>query len=69
MALAEQPIRQQWMTSRVKGTPDPPLPLTIERVFADVEMNHPTEMIRLPGTDRWVVTETDAQRPFVLGEC
>lgn len=61
MLFAQQPSRQQWTTSRVKGTPDAPLPLTIERVFADVEMNHPTEMIRLPGTDRWVVTQTGAR--------
>ncbi len=56
-ASAESPTREQWTTSRVKGTPDPPRPFTTERVFENVEMSQPTEMIRVPGTDRWLVTE------------
>jgi glucose/arabinose dehydrogenase len=58
---AQRPPGQQWTTSRVKGTPDPPLPYTIERVFDDVEMTEPTEMVRVPGTDRWIVTEVDGR--------
>lgn len=56
-ATADQPSRIKWITSRIQGTPDPPLPYTIEPVFTDVTLNSPTEMIRVPGTDRWIVTE------------
>lgn len=66
---AEQRQSPAWTTSRIKGTPDPPLPFTIERVFDDVELTHPTEMIRVPGTDRWVVAETHARiRSFSAGD-
>ncbi|MGB7345070.1 MAG: PQQ-dependent sugar dehydrogenase [Pirellulaceae bacterium] len=52
---ADEPLR--WQTSRIKGTPDPPLPYRLERIFADLELKEPTEMVRLPGTDRWVVVQ------------
>ena len=49
--------RPLWTSSRVKGTPDPPPPMKIQRVFEDVPLRSPTEMIRVPGTDRWIVCE------------
>ncbi len=49
--------RAQWTTSRVHGTPDPPLPFVLQRVFDDVPLEHPTEMVPLPGTDRWIVVQ------------
>lgn len=53
--------RVPWTSSNVLGTPDPPPPLTIEQVYADVSLTDPTEMIRVPGTDRWIVTEVNGR--------
>ncbi|MEM9368596.1 MAG: carbohydrate-binding family 9-like protein [Planctomycetota bacterium] len=49
--------KQGWTTSRVVGTPDPPLGYALEQVFADVVMDHPTEFLKVPGTDRWMVVQ------------
>ena len=46
-----------WTSSRINGTPDPPPPYRTEQVFADVSLENPTEMIRIPGTDRWCVLQ------------
>ena len=46
-----------WASSRIKGTPDPPYPYTTRQVFADLKFRQPTDMVRVPGTDRWVVNE------------
>ncbi len=54
-ALAEKPVR--WNSSRIIGTPDPPAPYQLERVFAEADLVRPTEMVRLPGTNRWVVVQ------------
>ena len=53
----ESPRKTPWTTSKVRGTPDPPPPLTIEQVYQDIALQEPTEMIRVPGTNRWIVTE------------
>ena len=53
---AKDPIAT-WDSSRVVGTPDPPPPYRTEKVFADVPLANPTEMIRIPGTDRWCVLQ------------
>ncbi len=55
VALAVDPVR--WTSSRIKGTPDPPPPYRLERVFSETDLVRPTEMVRLPGTDRWVVVQ------------
>ena len=52
---AESHGREPWVQSRVKGTPDPPLPYTLRRVMEDVTMDRPTEMVPVPGTSRWIV--------------
>jgi putative heme-binding domain-containing protein len=49
--------RVPWTSSKVKGTPDPPLPFTTEALYSDVELKRPTHMVRVPGTDRWIVTQ------------
>lgn len=56
-ASGQSPTREGWTTSRVKGTPDPPPPYTVEPIFEDVTLNQPTEMVRVAGTDRWIVCE------------
>ena len=55
-AGAKDPVAT-WTSSRIVGTPDPPPPYRTEQVFADVELENPTEMIRIPGTDRWCVLQ------------
>ena len=62
----QAPRKNPWTTSRVQGTPDPPPPFTIEQVDADVMLDEPTEMIRVPGTDRWIVTEVNGTNSFVF---
>ena len=49
--------RVQWTESKIKGTPDPPLPFAIEQLFPKVELKRPTHLLRVPGTDRWIATE------------
>ena len=57
----ESPRKTPWTTSKVRGTPDPPPPLTIEQVYQDIALQEPTEMIRVPGTNRWIVTEVSGR--------
>lgn len=57
LGVVEADDRIEWTTSRVEGTPDPPPPFATERLFADVPLAQPTEMVRLPHSDRWVVVE------------
>ena len=49
--------RQLWTTSRVQGTPEPPDPYRIERVFPQLRFDEPLELAAIPGTSRWVVAE------------
>ena len=53
--------RVRWTTSMIKGTPDPPLPFATEPVFTSVELKKPTHMTRVPGTDRWIVTQQNGK--------
>ncbi len=53
--------RVRWTTSKIKGTPDPPLPFSTEQVFESVELKNPTDMTRVPGTNRWIVTQLNGQ--------
>lgn len=61
LASAQTTKRVGWDACRIKGSPEPPARLTVERVFADVKLQKPTEMIRLPGTDRWLVVQLNAK--------
>ena len=49
--------RIPWTTSRIKGTPNPPKPYRIERVFGKLKFAEPLAMTRIQGTDRLVVAE------------
>lgn len=51
------PRRTPWTTSRVVGSPDPPLPYKIERVFPKLEFNNPLLITSAPGTNRLFVGE------------
>ncbi|MGI9470281.1 MAG: PQQ-dependent sugar dehydrogenase [Rubripirellula sp.] len=60
--------RHPWVTSKVRGTPDPPLPYTVQQVMADVELDRPTEMTRVPGTERWIVCQPGKLHSFARTE-
>lgn len=49
--------RTPWTTSRVTGSPNPPAPFTVERVFPQRTFDRPVEFMRQPGSDRWVVMQ------------
>ena len=51
------PRRTPWTTSRIKGTPDPPHPYRVERVFPKLTFKNPLLLTRAPGTDRLFVAE------------
>ena len=56
---SQDPVR--WTTSKIKGTPDPPSPYSIERVLPDVKLTRPTEMIYLRSIDQWVATQVNGK--------
>jgi len=58
-APEQSPVR--WTTSKIKGTPNPPSPYSIERVLSDVKLNRPTEMIYLASASQWIVTQTNGK--------
>jgi putative heme-binding domain-containing protein len=49
--------RVPWTTSRVTGSPDPPPPYRVERVFPKLTFKNPTLITSAPGTDRLFVGE------------
>ena len=69
LAGAEQPygIQQRiaWTTSRVLGSPDPPLPYTVEKIFTNLQWRAPIFLALEPGTDHLLVVLTggETERP------
>src|SRR5215467_8733637 len=49
--------RVPWTTSGVTGSPDPPHPYRIERVFPRLRFTNPLLLARAPGIDRFFVGE------------
>src|SRR5690349_2926347 len=49
--------RVPWTTSRVVGSPDPPLPYRARRAFPRLSFNRPLYLACEPGTDRILVVE------------
>src|SRR5437867_497319 len=60
-AAEEQPFgiahRIPWTTSRLIGSPDPPLPYTVEKTFTKIKWEQPIFIIAEPGTDRLFVVQ------------
>ncbi len=60
-ATAEAPFglpkRQHWTTSRITGSPEPPKPYTVERVFPQLSFENPVELTPAPGSDRLFLLE------------
>ena len=57
---AQQP-REPWTTSRIKGSPEPPLPYTVERILPAIEFHNPVDFAVEPGTGRWFVLQLDGK--------
>jgi putative heme-binding domain-containing protein len=53
----EAPTRVLWTTSRITGSPDPPHPYRIERVFPKLTFTNPLLITGAPGTRRLFVGE------------
>lgn len=53
---AEQPKRATWQTGFV-GSPEPPLPLVLQRAYANLSFSGPISLNRLPETNRFLVLE------------
>ena len=49
--------RIPWTTSRITGSPDPPPPFRIERIYPELSFDQPVEMVNFPGDDRVCVVE------------
>src|SRR5579864_927612 len=49
--------RIPWTTSKVKGTPEPPLPYRTEVAFPKIRFTEPLDLSQVPGTDRMIVAQ------------
>ena len=49
--------RIPWTTSRITGSPEPPKPYLVERVFPELTFENPVELTPAPGSDRLFVLE------------
>src|SRR5271166_2031721 len=52
-----QSARTPWTTSRLLGSPDPPPPFKVVRVFPKLKFEHPLLIARYPGSNRLIVGE------------
>lgn len=54
-------------TSRVVGSPEPPLPYTSERVYPNLKLSHPICLVQQPGSDRlWTITNDGADGKSII---
>jgi putative heme-binding domain-containing protein len=49
--------RDPWTSNHVIGSPLPPPPYTVRRLFPTVRFEHPVDLALVPGTDRLMVAE------------
>src|SRR5260370_9366266 len=49
--------RTLWTTSKVKGTPEPPLPYRTELAFPKMRFSKPLDMAKAPGTGRMIIAQ------------
>src|SRR5437879_602167 len=49
--------RIPWTTSRIAGSPDPPLPYVVKRVFPKLKFKEPVDWANTPAVDRLFVAE------------
>src|SRR5256885_3093400 len=65
-APADQPFgiphRIPWTTSRLVGSPDPPLPYTVEKTFTNIHWDQPIFIIPEPGTERLFIVQQGGEK-------
>jgi uncharacterized repeat protein (TIGR03806 family) len=49
--------RELWTTSKVKGSPEPPAPYTMAKVYPKLKFFEALELCAVPGKQAWVVAE------------
>jgi len=49
--------RELWSTSQVKGSPEPPDPYRVERVYPKLKFNEALEIAAVPGRKAWGIAE------------
>jgi putative heme-binding domain-containing protein len=60
--------RVPWTTSHIQGTPEPPPPYVVERLYPGLTFKKPLDIKPLPGSDRLVVLEESGRMlSFVPG--
>lgn len=53
--------RVPWTTSRIHGSPEPPLPYIVERIFPEVEFKNPVDFAVEPKTGAWFILQLDGK--------
>ena len=53
--------RVAWTTSRITGSPEPPLPYVDEHVFPELKFNMCVDIVTAPGSDRLFVVEQNGR--------
>ncbi len=48
-----------WTSSNIKGSPEPPLPYRTQRVYQQVQLQQPTDIVWLPAAQRWIATQVN----------
>jgi len=54
--------RIPWTTSRVVGSPEPPLPFTVEKTFTNIKWRAPIFVTPEPGTERLLVVQAGGEK-------
>jgi uncharacterized repeat protein (TIGR03806 family) len=54
--------RVPWTTSRIVGSPEPPLPCRVERIFTNVTWKAPIFIVPEPGTDSLLIVQEGGQK-------
>ena len=49
--------REPWTTSRIHGSPEPPHPFQVQRIYTNITFVNPLDAGTIPGTRRLVVVE------------
>jgi uncharacterized repeat protein (TIGR03806 family) len=57
----QTPRRVPWTSSRIRGTPDPPPPFTVEPAFPHLRFEFPVVLIPAPGSDRLFVGDLNGR--------
>lgn len=60
-AFSESPLRIPWNSSHVNGSPEPPPPYQLERIYPKLTFMHPLDIAFAPGSDRVFVAQQSPQ--------